>query len=65
MPLLMERKMAFLNNITNMKFVNAKVEDFLKEFTAEWWKEADLLIIDLPRAGMHPSALPNILKFNA
>lgn len=58
-------KNAKLNNISNMKFVNAKVEDFLKEFTAEWWKEADLLIIDPPRAGMHPSALPNILKFNA
>lgn len=58
-------KNAILNNISNMHFVNAKVEDFLKEFTAEWEKQADLLIIDPPRAGMHPSALPNILKFNA
>jgi 23S rRNA (uracil1939-C5)-methyltransferase len=26
-------------------------------------EKADLLIIDPPRAGMHPKALPNILKF--
>ncbi|MDD4152025.1 MAG: 23S rRNA (uracil-5-)-methyltransferase RumA, partial [Candidatus Gracilibacteria bacterium] len=58
-------KNAILNNITNMNFVNAKVEDFLKEFTLDGEKKADLLIIDPPRAGMHPSALPNILKFDA
>ena len=48
-----------------MEFVNAKVEDFLKYFTEDEQNKADLLIIDPPRAGMHPSALPNILKFNA
>lgn len=58
-------KNAILNNISNMNFVNAKVEDFLKEFTLDWEKKADLLIIDPPRAWMHPSALPNILKFDA
>ena len=26
--------------------------------------KADLLIIDPPRAGMHPSTLPSILEFN-
>lgn len=57
-------KNAILNNISNMHFVNAKVEDFLKDFTQTGVK-ADLLIIDPPRAGMHPSALPNILKFDA
>ncbi len=50
------------NWISNMNFVNAKVEDFLEKYIAEW-KKADLLVIDPPRAGMHPSALPNILKF--
>lgn len=50
------------NGVTNMKFVNAKVEDFLSTYL-EQWEKADLLIIDPPRAGMHPSALPNILKF--
>jgi len=55
-------KNAQKNGITNMSFVNAKVEEFLDEYLAEN-KKADLLIIDPPRAGMHPSALPNILKF--
>lgn len=53
---------AIKNNISNMEFVNAKVEDFLWKYLDEW-KKADLLIIDPPRAWMHPSALPNILKF--
>ena len=56
-------KNAKLNKISNMDFVNAKVEDFLDDYLWEW-KTADLLIIDPPRAGMHPDALPNILKFN-
>lgn len=55
-------KNAAKNWVTNMSFVNAKVEEFLDEYLAEN-KKADLLIIDPPRAGMHPSALPNILKF--
>jgi len=50
------------NGVTNMEFINAKVEDFLEKYIKDW-KQADLLIIDPPRAGMHPSALPNILKF--
>lgn len=50
------------NGITNMGFVNAKVEEFLDDYITQG-KKADLLIIDPPRAGMHPSALPNILKF--
>ncbi|MDD4151930.1 MAG: 23S rRNA (uracil(1939)-C(5))-methyltransferase RlmD, partial [Candidatus Gracilibacteria bacterium] len=39
-------KNATLNKISNMKFINAKVEDFLKEFTLDGEKQADLLIID-------------------
>lgn len=53
---------AWKNNITNMDFVNAKVEVFLDDYIKSWEK-ADLLIIDPPRAGMHPDALPNILNF--
>ena len=59
-------KNAQKNRIHNMKFVNAKVEDFLEEYIAQQWTNNlnnDLLIIDPPRAGMHPKALPNILKF--
>ena len=66
---------AIKNWITNIEFINAKVEDFLDDYLKDnpsqpslnnngrsSWK-ADLLIIDPPRAWMHPSALPNILKF--
>lgn len=55
-------KNAQKNGITNMKFVNAKVEEFLDKYL-EQNKTADLLIIDPPRAWMHPGALSNILKF--
>lgn len=54
---------AKLNKLENINFINAKVEDFLEKYLSEN-KKADLLIIDPPRAWMHPSALPNILKFN-
>ncbi len=56
-------KNAELNWLSNIKFVNEKVEDFLEQYLNNWNK-ADLLIIDPPRAWMHPNALPNILKFN-
>ena len=56
------RNNAQKNGITNMEFVNVKVEEFLESYLNKW-QRADLLIIDPPRAGMHPSALPNILKF--
>ena len=56
-------KNAQKNDISNMEFVNKKVEDFLDDYLKES-NSADLLIIDPPRAWMHPSALPNILKFN-
>ncbi|MDA9128856.1 23S rRNA (uracil(1939)-C(5))-methyltransferase RlmD [Candidatus Gracilibacteria bacterium] len=55
-------KNALKNGIENIEFVNAKVEDFLEKYL-EQENKAELLIIDPPRAGMHPSALPNILKF--
>ncbi len=58
------KKNAKLNNIENVEFVNSKVEDFLWGYL-EAWKQADLLIIDPPRAGMHPKALPNIMKFKS
>lgn len=52
-----------LNNLNNIKFVCAKVEDFLDNYLKNE-NNADLLIIDPPRAWMHPDALPNILKFS-
>lgn len=56
------QKNAQKNSIGNIDFVNTKVEDFLNDYLEKWMK-SELLIIDPPRAGMHPSALPNILKF--
>jgi len=64
-------KNAQKNGVDNIVFVNQKTEVFLKEFLAE--HEANTtsalkdisLIIDPPRDGMHPSALPEVLKFGA
>ncbi len=57
-------KNAKLNKLDNISFTNAKVEDFLTTYlSSPTSKGADLLIIDPPRAGMHPKALPEILKF--
>ena len=55
---------AKLNWISNIEFINEKAEVFLKDFV-EWWGKADLLVIDPPRDWMHPSALPNIISFDA
>jgi len=52
------------NGISNMKFVNEKVEDFVKVFL-ESGKKTDTIIVDPPRDGMHPSAPENILAFDA
>lgn len=54
---------AKLNNLKNINFVNLKVEDFLEKYL-ESSKKADLIILDPPRAGLHPKALEDILKFN-
>ncbi|HBA45008.1 TPA: hypothetical protein DCZ31_03425 [Patescibacteria group bacterium] len=63
---------AKLNNVENVEFINAKVEDFLKEFVSETGLEnsrpvssVDLLVIDPPRDGMHPTALSSIISFDA
>ncbi len=56
-------KNAELNGLCHISFVNKKVEDFLNDYISDW-NTADLLVIDPPRAWMHPDALPNILKFN-
>lgn len=55
-------KNAKQNNLTNISFVNKKVEDFLWTYLQNWQK-ADLLILDPPRTGMHPDTLPHILSF--
>lgn len=52
------------NKIKNVEFVNSKVEDFAKEFSSGWGK-ADTIVLDPPRDGLHPSAIPHILTFGA
>lgn len=52
------------NNIKNIEFINAKVEDFANNF-ANSNQKANAIIIDPPRDGLHPSAIDNILGFGA
>lgn len=52
------------NSIKNVEFINSKVEDFAKDFSQGWWK-ADTIVLDPPRDGLHPSAIPHILTFGA
>lgn len=55
---------ALRNSVSNVEFVNAKVEDFASEFAKNEGK-ADTIILDPPRDGLHPSAIPHILSFGA
>lgn len=55
---------ALRNNVSNVEFVNAKVEDFAVKFASENGK-ADTIMLDPPRDGLHPSAIPHILWFGA
>ena len=48
--------------IENIEFFCGDVKDLLKEKTE---LKADVLIIDPPRAGMHPSVLENVVKLSA
>jgi 23S rRNA (uracil1939-C5)-methyltransferase len=50
------------NGVKNVRFVNAKVEDFAASFEAENGK-ADTIVIDPPRDGMHPSTYRSLLTF--
>lgn len=47
------RENASLNGVTNAEFVAAKVEDVLGQHT----EPVDLVVLDPPRAGMHPEAV--------
>ncbi|HBB27272.1 TPA: 23S rRNA (uracil(1939)-C(5))-methyltransferase RlmD [Candidatus Gracilibacteria bacterium] len=59
-------KNALKNGVTNITFINEKTEKFLPRFLEENVGIKNIsLVIDPPRDGMHPDALPDILKFNA
>ena len=49
------------NGLTNVEVVNAPVENFLKSWKQKENITPDVIIIDPPRAGMHPDA-PEIIK---
>lgn len=51
------------NHIENIVFENKKVETFLSDFKKHNILP-DVLVIDPPRAWMHPDALPNIIEFS-
>lgn len=48
------------NHITNVSVINAPVEKFLEEWKREGKSAPDVIVVDPPRAGMHPDA-PEIL----
>jgi 23S rRNA (uracil-5-)-methyltransferase RumA len=48
---------AILNNINNVEFVNEDVKDFVKRQSGT--EKPDYIIVDPPRAGLHP----NLIKF--
>ena len=52
------------NGIQNVEFIQAKVENFAKDF-ANAWSKADTIVLDPPRDGLHPDAIPYILSFGA
>lgn len=60
-------KNALRNNVTNIEFVNAKVEDFVEEYREKVKDvpQKTTIILDPPRDGLHPSALPHILSLGA
>lgn len=52
------------NNIHNVEFIQAKVENFAEDF-AKKGSSVDTIVLDPPRDGLHPDAIPHILSFGA
>ena len=53
-----------INGVQNVEPINAAVEDFCKDFTAQGGR-ADVIVVDPPRSGMHPDAPVAIRQFGA
>ncbi len=62
--ILMARENAQLNNVSNISFWEGDVKDFLRteEATAEPFT---VVVVDPPRAGLHPKALKRLLEINS
>jgi 23S rRNA (uracil1939-C5)-methyltransferase len=58
---LMARENAGINDIANATFVQAHVRDFLRDLPAER-RRFEAVVIDPPRAGLHPKALRRIVR---
>ncbi|HAG42906.1 MAG TPA: 23S rRNA (uracil-5-)-methyltransferase RumA, partial [Clostridium sp.] len=52
---------AKLNNLNNCEFIVGDVAKVIQNITAK----PDIIILDPPRAGVHPVALDYVIKFNA
>lgn len=57
------RENAELNDISNVEFIEANATDYLRNLENED-NVFDLIILDPPRAGLHPKALKRIMKMN-
>ena len=55
---------AVQNAVQNVEFIQARVEKFAEEF-AKAGSKADTIVLDPPRDGLHPDAIPYILSFAA
>jgi len=53
---------ATMNNIKNVEFMCGKVE---KEIARLVFEKPEVIVLDPPRAGMHPNALQFLPRFNA
>lgn len=57
----MARENAVSNNIANVVFIHADVTEFLRERSADLGK-FNVVVLDPPRAGLHPKALKRTLE---
>ncbi|UCD63082.1 MAG: 23S rRNA (uracil(1939)-C(5))-methyltransferase RlmD [Candidatus Zixiibacteriota bacterium] len=57
------RENAHLNKVRNVNFVEGDVKDFLRD-SVKADKSYDTVIVDPPRAGLHPKALKRLVRLN-
>jgi len=54
---------ARLNGVKNTEFIEANATDFLKSVT-QTGEHYDVVVVDPPRAGLHPKALKHLIELN-
>lgn len=55
------KRNAALNGLTNCKFIAGDIAKVIQSVT----EKPDIIILDPPRSGVHPTALDYVIKFNA